>query len=513
MLLALLLALSLCLGVSQGQDPSPATPNYTRPVFLCGGELTGDSGYVASEGFPNYYPHKKTCIWKITVPDDHIVILSFRLLDMESDPSCRYDYLNIYNGHSQSSQRLARVCGTFRPGAIMSTGPEMMLEMGSDEETGGRGFLAWYSAGAPSLNENLFCGGKLEKPQGSITSPNWPKTNYPSGISCSWHILAQKHQVVELSFGKFDVEEDSYCRYDYLAVFNGGQTDNNNQIGKYCGDTPPTTVYSEGNEMLVQFVSDLSVTAGGFDVTYRMKDASEVPKADPESKTKATSVGTASRPAGTKPPAKPKPTPKSTPKPTPKPTTPKPTRKPTTPKPTPKPTIPKPTRKPTTPKPSSKPATAKPTSKPKPTKAAKVASTAKPKREKLPVPAGSPSKCPQKCRKTGTLGTHYCANQFVLTGTVKTLTKGEVEGTLLATVNIIQSYKTEGLTIQEAGKAMSVQVVNECPRCPILKKDSSYLFMGMVDDQGRGKIVGDSFVIVYRAQQHQILTNVSKKPC
>ncbi|CAI9551722.1 unnamed protein product [Staurois parvus] len=100
---------------------------------------------------------------------------------MEADPSCRYDYLNIYNGHSENSQRLARVCGTFRPGTIMSTGPQMMLEMGSDEETGGRGFLAWYAAGAPALNENLFCGGKLEKPQGSITSPSWPKTNYPSG--------------------------------------------------------------------------------------------------------------------------------------------------------------------------------------------------------------------------------------------------------------------------------------------------------------------------------------------
>nr|DBA29751.1 TPA: hypothetical protein GDO54_005811 [Pyxicephalus adspersus] len=391
---------------------------------------------------------------------------------MESDPSCRYDYLNIFNGHSESSQRLARICGTFRPGAIMSTGPQMMLEMGSDEETGGRGFLAWYSAGAPTPSENLFCGERLEKPQGSITSPNWPKTNYPGGISCSWHIVAPKHQVIELSFGKFDVEDDSYCRYDYVAVYNGGQTDSNHQIGKYCGDTPPKAVYSEGNEMLVQFVSDLSVTAGGFDITYRMKDPSEVLKKDTETKATATS---------------PKPTPKATPK---------------------------PSTKPATPKPSLKPATAKPTPKPKPTKAAKPVTTAKPKRDNSPAPAvGSPSKCPEKCRKTGTLGSHYCANQMVLTGTVKTLTKGEVEGTLLASVQIIQTYKSEGVTIQEAGKTMSVQIINECPRCPILKKGANYLFMGMVDGEGRGRIVGDSFVIAHRTQQHQILSSISKKPC
>lgn len=29
--------------------------------------MTGESGYVASEGFPNLYPPSKECIWTITV--------------------------------------------------------------------------------------------------------------------------------------------------------------------------------------------------------------------------------------------------------------------------------------------------------------------------------------------------------------------------------------------------------------------------------------------------------------
>ncbi|XP_073510663.1 procollagen C-endopeptidase enhancer 1 [Phyllobates terribilis] len=492
---ALLLCFTLCLGLCWAQST-----NYTRPEFLCGGDISGESGYIASEGFPSYYPHNKKCVWKITVPEGHVVILSFRVLDMESDPTCRYDYLNIYNGHDTGSQRLARVCGTFRPGALMSTGSQMMLEMVSDEGTGGRGFLVWYSAGAPQLSDNLLCGGKFEKPQGSITSPNWPENNYPSGVSCSWHIVAPKDQVVELSFGKFDIEEDSYCRYDYLAVFNGGATDNNLQIGKFCGDIPPATIYSDGNEMLVQFVSDLSVTADGFEAVYRMKDVSEVQKKTTESKPTTKSVV---RLSGTKAPPKPKPTPKPTQKPTAKPTT------KTIPK-----TIPKPTAK-SSQKPTAKPiekATAKPNAKAKPTK---PASTAKPKvrGSAAPAAAGSVAKCPEKCRKTGTLGSHFCASQFVLTGSVKTLVKGEEEGTLLASINIIQTYKEGELNVQEAGKIMSVQIINECPKCPILKKGASYLFMGKVDDFGRGRIVGDSFVIIYRAQQHQILTNIAKKPC
>lgn len=472
---ALLLCLTLCLGLCWAQST-----NHTRPEFLCGGDITGESGYIASEGFPSYYPHNKRCVWKITVPEGHVVTLSFRVLDLESDPTCRYDYLNVFNGHDTGSQRLARVCGTFRPGALMSTGSQMMLEMVSDEGTGGRGFLAWYSAGASQISDSMLCGGKFEKPQGSITTPNWPENNYPSGASCSWHIVAPKDQVIELTFGKFDIEEDSYCRYDYLAVFNGGMSDNNLQIGKFCGDIAPQTIYSDGNEMLVQFVSDLSVTADGFEAVYRMKDVSEVLKKTEETKPTTKSVV---RPVGTKAPPKPKATPKPTAKPTQKPTA-------------------KPTRKPT----------AKPTLRPKPTK---PAVTAKPKVKgtSSPTAAGSAAKCPEKCRKTGTLASHFCANQFVLTGTVKTLVKGEVEGTLLASVNIIQTYKTGELSIQEAGKTKSVQIINECPKCPILKKGASYLFMGSLDEVGRGRIIGDSFVITYRAQQHQILSNVAKKPC
>lgn len=80
-------------------------------------------------------------------------MLSFRVFDLEPDPVCRYDYLDVYNGHQAvEGQRLARFCGTFRPGAVLSTSNRMMLQMVSDEGTGGRGFLVWYSGGLPHVN-------------------------------------------------------------------------------------------------------------------------------------------------------------------------------------------------------------------------------------------------------------------------------------------------------------------------------------------------------------------------
>lgn len=155
-----------------------------------------DTGIVASEGFPTPYKPNSKCTWYITVspnnvnwlfaslssvvvkttteiktlsrpksieiqtcfssssiqvPEGHVVMLSFRLFDMEADPTCRYDYLDVYNGHTRLVQKLGRFCGTFRPGALISTSNTMMLEMVSDEATGGRGFLAAFSAGKPHM--------------------------------------------------------------------------------------------------------------------------------------------------------------------------------------------------------------------------------------------------------------------------------------------------------------------------------------------------------------------------
>ncbi|XP_072423837.1 procollagen C-endopeptidase enhancer 2-like, partial [Chiloscyllium punctatum] len=94
-------------------------------------------------------PPRKTCTWTIQVPEGRVVILSFRHIDLEMDPICRYDHVSVYNGDSVSAERLGRFCGTFRPGAVMSTSNTMVIEMGSDADSSGKGFLALYTAGLP----------------------------------------------------------------------------------------------------------------------------------------------------------------------------------------------------------------------------------------------------------------------------------------------------------------------------------------------------------------------------
>lgn len=38
-----------------------------RPTFTCGGNVTGDSGVIGSQGYPGVYPPNTKCVWRITV--------------------------------------------------------------------------------------------------------------------------------------------------------------------------------------------------------------------------------------------------------------------------------------------------------------------------------------------------------------------------------------------------------------------------------------------------------------
>uniref|UniRef100_A0A667Z0B1 Procollagen C-endopeptidase enhancer b n=1 Tax=Myripristis murdjan TaxID=586833 RepID=A0A667Z0B1_9TELE len=518
-----------------------------RPVFHCGGHLVTDSGIVASEGFPSHYKPNSKCTWYITVPEGYVVMLSFRLFDMEADPTCRYDYLDVYNGHSYMVQKLGRFCGTFRPGALISTSNTMMLEMVSDSSTGGRGFLAYFSGGKPHVEENQFCGGRLTKAQGSVKTPNWPDSNYPAGISCSWHISVEPSNVIEVKFVKLDLEADTYCRYDYVAFFNGGERDDSRRIGKYCGDTVPGTIVTNGNELLVQFVSDLSVTSDGFMAHYNsVPRGSQAPTVGGDFVNRVEVDFTLAKPTAK--PSKPikpiKPTPKPKPslipikppprkpikklvvKPTPKPKLIKPTRKPLVKKILPKPKV-KPTLKPKfkpklkpTPKPIGVTPTAKPTAKPtsKPTSKPTIKPTSKPTSKPTNKPTNKPTilpvnpQCTPVCKRTGTLQTSFCPHDFVITGKIISLSPVS-SGGVQVEVALIKAYKAGRLSITKSGPAMSVTLTSACKKCPSLSKGLNYVLMGEVDAQGNGLLSPSSFTLLYKPVHGKALANLARQQC
>ncbi|KAG7223353.1 hypothetical protein INR49_015709 [Caranx melampygus] len=467
--------LSLVLSLSLGWTKAQQT-NFTRPVFYCGGDFVADSGFVGSEGFPSFYKPNSKCTWRITVPEGNVVMLSFRIFDLEADSQCRYDYLDVYNGHSNLVQKLGRFCGTFRPGALISTTNTMMLEMGSDGETQGRGFVAYFSGTKPYVGDEQFCGGKITKAQGEISTPNWPEKKYPPGTSCSWLITVEPDMVIQVKFNKFAVEADTYCRFDYVAFFNGGERDDSRLIGKYCGDQAPQPIISSGNVLLVQFVSDLSVTSDGFLAQYMsVPKGSQITPVDSGHATRSTPRRPSVVPVAPKRPVAVQPTPVPPPEPTGRPRPVKPTRGRG------QDNLGQDRRVPVT-RPNGK----------------------------RPVPQNP--LCAKACKRDGTIKTSFCTSEFVITGKVTSLAPGP-RGTLLVSVSLIKAYKADRLTITQVGEAMSVKLVSQCKKCPLLRRGANYIMMGQVDEDGRGTLAPGAFTAPYKAPHHKLLTNIQNQPC
>ncbi len=78
--------------------PSPVFTRCTsRVISVHGGELTGESGQLASPLYPNDYPVNAQYFWTITVPDGMYVHVLLRELDTElsRDEHCPFDFIKV----------------------------------------------------------------------------------------------------------------------------------------------------------------------------------------------------------------------------------------------------------------------------------------------------------------------------------------------------------------------------------------------------------------------------------
>ncbi|XP_013889413.1 tumor necrosis factor-inducible gene 6 protein [Austrofundulus limnaeus] len=116
------------------------------------------------------------------------------------------------------------------------------------------------------------CGGVLTEQKKIIQSPGFPD-EYQDEEICYWHIRVPVGQRIRLHFLEFDVEDDTSCLADYLEVYDS-YDDVSGFKGRFCGDYLPDDIISTGNVMTMKFLSDASITAGGFQLEYVAFNAS-----------------------------------------------------------------------------------------------------------------------------------------------------------------------------------------------------------------------------------------------
>ena len=131
-------------------DHSIAGEGFTASYMLldtrsqCGGTYTTDTGVLRSPGYPQPYPHSRTCEWVVRVQPGRQIRLNVTEFDLESHSNCNYDYLEIRNGGYSTSPLIGKFCGSEIPPIIPSFSNQLYLKFQSDRSRYGAGFKIFW---------------------------------------------------------------------------------------------------------------------------------------------------------------------------------------------------------------------------------------------------------------------------------------------------------------------------------------------------------------------------------
>ncbi|XP_028281133.1 neuropilin-2a isoform X1 [Parambassis ranga] len=239
----------------------------------CGGVLdASEAGYITSPGYPLEYPPHQNCHWIITAPEpSQRIVLNFNPHFEIERLDCKYDFIEIRDGTSDTADVLGRHCSNIAPAPIISSGPSLQIRFVSDYAHQGAGFSLRYEI---FKTGSEFCFRNFTSPSGMIESPGFPD-KYPHNLECSYMIIAPPHMDITLTFMTFDLENDPLlvgegdCKYDWLDVWDG-LPQVAPLIGRYCGTKIPPEIQSSSGLLSLSFHTDMAVAKDGFSARYNM---------------------------------------------------------------------------------------------------------------------------------------------------------------------------------------------------------------------------------------------------
>ncbi|XP_019738363.1 bone morphogenetic protein 1-like isoform X3 [Hippocampus comes] len=116
----------------------------------CGGNLSAEVKtkdlYSHAQFGDNNYPGGSDCLWVVSAEKGYGVELLFQVFEIEEEPDCGYDYVELYDGADIKSPRLGRFCGSGAPEEIYSAGDSLVVKFHSDDSIGKKGFHLHYTS-------------------------------------------------------------------------------------------------------------------------------------------------------------------------------------------------------------------------------------------------------------------------------------------------------------------------------------------------------------------------------
>ena len=112
---------------------------------ICGGEIKlklGQEYEIMSPNFPEEYPTNSNCSWVVTSPPGYQVAFHFDQFEIERHDTCQYDFIEIRDGPSADSAKVARYCGYEPPAPIKSSQEKLFIHFQTDTSVSKPGFMA-----------------------------------------------------------------------------------------------------------------------------------------------------------------------------------------------------------------------------------------------------------------------------------------------------------------------------------------------------------------------------------
>jgi M6 family metalloprotease-like protein len=213
-----------------------------------------------SDGSPSgqNYLDNSDCSWLIQPTTPNVAInLQFSQFDTET----ANDTVTVYDGASTNDPILATIYGN-NPTipALLSSGGDMLVTFKTNGNTVANGWQANYGTQViPACNGTTT----LTNPTGTFDDGTTATARYAPNLNCSWLIQPTGASLVSLTFNRFDTQQNA----DVVSIYDGS---NNSAtlIGAFDGNTVPSTIFSSGSSLFVEFTSNGFFELTGWEASY-----------------------------------------------------------------------------------------------------------------------------------------------------------------------------------------------------------------------------------------------------
>jgi len=242
------------------QPPVESNETWVEQREGCGGVLAGSSGYISYKLGETYAPHER-CVWTIRAEDREQIRFRVRSSGLRADAVLSVTNLDYDGGLATTTTTLADLENH------VFNGPAVFLTFASGVNVGNGFEVEFYGTGY-----GFSTGLRFEHShKGAATGTgSYPAAGgeYPDSAFATVVINPAGASVAKLTITRVDIE-DNNCAYDWVNIL-GFVNGRFQHIGtKFCGTTPPSTVF-EGTEgvLVAVFVSDSSIVGTGFSYSY-----------------------------------------------------------------------------------------------------------------------------------------------------------------------------------------------------------------------------------------------------